>query len=97
MASSRLARLGPRGGSKEVLIVTDGAVDLPPVLELSAGCVSCPAKSGSETQPFNGDRAEFWRTLRQGTFPSTTPPTVNAIAEAYRHHDLVLASTYRRN
>jgi fatty acid kinase fatty acid binding subunit len=74
-----------------VLIVTDGAVDLPPILELSGRVRVVPGEVWVGDEPFTGDRAEFWRTLRQGTFPSTTPPTVNAIAEAYRHHDLVVA------
>jgi DegV family protein with EDD domain len=74
-----------------VLIVTDGAVDLPPALEASGRVRVVPGDIWVDDQPFTGDHREFWRTLRQGTFPSTTPPTVSALAEAYLHGDFVLA------
>ena len=50
-----------------------------------------PAEVWFQEKPFAGDRAAFWKLLRAGTYPSTTPPTVSALAEAYRHHDLVCA------
>jgi DegV family protein with EDD domain len=73
-----------------VLIVADGAVDLPPALEASGRVRVVPGDIWLDEEPFRADRNEFWRILRQGTFPSTTPPTVSALTEAYRHGDLVL-------
>ena len=72
-------------------IVTDGAVDLAPTLEFSERVRVVPGEVWIGDKPFAGDRGEFWRTLRAGTFPATSPPTVNALAEAYRHDDLVVA------
>ena len=74
-----------------MLIVTDGAVDLPAHLLGPDGVRVVPAEVWFQEKPFAGDRAAFWKLLRAGTYPSTTPPTVSALAEAYRHHDLVCA------
>lgn len=74
-----------------MLIVTDAAVDIPEVLASSdrARLVSGEVWLGDE--PFRGDSQEFWKASRAGAVFSTTPPTVSALAEAYRHPDLVVA------
>jgi fatty acid-binding protein DegV len=73
-----------------MLIVTDAAVDLPPVLEFSGRVRVVAGDIWVGDDLFQGPRDEFWSILRRGTFLSTTPPTVNALADAYRHDDLVL-------
>lgn len=66
-----------------MLIVTDGAVDLPPRLSTSEGVRVVRGKIWVEDQPFRDDETAFWSLLRSGLFPATTPPTVTALAEAY--------------
>jgi DegV family protein with EDD domain len=74
-----------------VLIVTDGAVDVPETLMGSTLLRRVPGEVWSGEAPFTGDLGEFWAQLRKGNYPSTTPPTVSALAQAYHHPDLVIA------
>jgi fatty acid-binding protein DegV len=64
-----------------MLIVTDGAVDLPPRLSASDGVRVVRGEISVEDQPFRDDEAGFRSLLRSGVFPATTPPTVAALAE----------------
>ncbi len=73
-----------------MLIVVDGAVDLPEDLETSGRARVVPGGLFDGAGPFDGDRGRLWESLRQGAFPSSRPPTVNALLEAYRHDGLVL-------
>lgn len=74
-----------------MLIVTDGAVDLPDGLEDSSRLRTVPGEVWLGENPLSGDRAEFWALVRRGTYPSTSPPTVDALAEAYRSPGPVVA------
>ena len=74
-----------------MLVVTDGAVDLPPRLSSGKGVRVVPGEVWVGDEPFHGDQAVFWDLLRGGTFPSTNPPTVSALAEAYDAGELVCA------
>ena len=74
-----------------MLIVTDGAVDLPETLIGSAWLRRVPGEVWAGEAPFRGGVDEFWAQLRKGEYPSTTPPTVNALTQAYCHPDLVIA------
>lgn len=73
------------------MIVTDGAVDLPDGLEGSPLVRVVPGQVWLGDEPLIVEQDGFWALLRHGTYPSTTPPTVNALVEAYRHPDLVVA------
>lgn len=74
-----------------MLIVTDGAVDLPEWLGRSPAVRVVPGQVWLEGEPFTGAPQEFWSLLRSGTYPSTTPPTVSGLAAAYAHQDPVVA------
>jgi fatty acid kinase fatty acid binding subunit len=74
-----------------VLIVVDGAVDVPEALDTSALLRRVPGQVWMGDTPFDAGPEEFWAQLRRGTYPSTTPPTVNALVQAYQHPDLVIA------
>ncbi|HVX23392.1 MAG TPA: DegV family protein [Acidimicrobiales bacterium] len=74
-----------------MLIVTDGAVDVPETLIGSALLDRVPGEVWTGEATFAGDPGEFWEQLRRGNYPSTTPPTVSALVAAYRHPDLVIA------
>lgn len=74
-----------------VLIVTDGAVDLPATLMSSEALRIVPGKVWGGDAGFVGGIAEFWSMLRRGYYPSTTPPTVQELAAAYQHSGLVMA------
>jgi DegV family protein with EDD domain len=74
-----------------MLIVTDGAVDLPGRLEHSPQLRNVPGQVWLDEKPFDGSSEEFWSLLRGGIYPWTTPPTVDALAAAYHHLDLVIA------
>lgn len=74
-----------------MLIVYDGAVDIPDDLTDSPLLRRVPGEVRDGGEPLGGDSDKFWAELRKGHYPSTTPPTVNALAEAYDHPDLVLA------
>jgi fatty acid-binding protein DegV len=84
-------------GSGRVLVVTDGAVDLPETLmgpETPMGPAllrRVPGGVWAGDVPFHGDVGDFWAQLRKGAYPSTTPPTVEALVQAYQHPGLVLA------
>lgn len=67
-----------------MLIVTDGAVDLPSPLENSPKARMVPGQVWLAGEPFVGSVAQFWAQLRNGSNPTTTPPTVSALAQAYR-------------
>jgi DegV family protein with EDD domain len=73
-----------------VLIVTDGAVDLPDDLLGSDLIVQVPGEIVGPKGPLVADREEFWAGLRRGQYPSTRPPTVSALMSAYQHPDLVI-------
>ena len=64
-------------------LVIDGAVDLPPGLLASSGVRVVSQDVWAGDQLFEGTTADFWAQLRAGQGFSTTPPTVNALADAY--------------
>jgi DegV family protein with EDD domain len=74
-----------------MLIVTDGAVDVPETFTGSALLRRVPGEVWDGEAPFRGGVEEFWAQLRKGVYPSTTPPTVSDLARAYQHPDLVIA------
>lgn len=74
-----------------MLVVTDGAIDLPAELERSPLLRSVPGVVRVGEEPLTGGPDDFWSLLRRGIYPSTSPPTVAALADAYRHPGLVLA------
>jgi DegV family protein with EDD domain len=74
-----------------MLIVIDGAVDVPETLLGSSALRRVPGEVWTGEARFAGDLEEFWARLRKGEYPSTTPPTVSALTAAYQHHDLVVA------
>lgn len=74
-----------------MLIVVDGAVDLPPELEGSPSVRVVPSQVWVDEEPWAGDRREFWDRLRAGDHFSTSPPTVAALAAAYADGDPVIA------
>jgi DegV family protein with EDD domain len=74
-----------------MLIVTDGAVDLPDHLEHSSQLRVVAGQVWLNDKPVSGSADEFWALLRRGTYPSTTPPTVDELAEAYQRTDPVFA------
>ena len=74
-----------------MLIVTDGAVDIPDDLITSNLVAQVPGEIWGPDEPLEVDRAEFWAGLRRGEYPSTTPPTISALMSAYQHPDLVIA------
>ena len=71
--------------------MTDGAVDVPDELAASDLLRQVPGEVWAADGPLRVDRDEFWAGLRRGEYPSTSPPTVNALMAAYQHPDLVLA------
>lgn len=73
-----------------MVIVTDGAVDVPETLLGSALLRRVPGKVWVGEAPFAGDPDEFWAQLRKGNYPSTTPPTVNELVAAYQHSDTAI-------
>jgi DegV family protein with EDD domain len=74
-----------------MLIVTDGAVDIEQTLEQSPNVRVVPGEVWLDEVPFAGSTDEFWALLRGGTYPSTTPPTVAALVEAYQQDEGVCA------
>jgi len=74
-----------------MLIVTDGAVDIPEGLASSELLVQVPGEVRDADGPLRVDRDEFWARLRRGEYPSTSPPTVSALMAAYQPPGLVLA------
>jgi DegV family protein with EDD domain len=74
-----------------VLVVTDGAIDLPEQLQRSPLLRSVPGVVRLGEEPLTGSADDFWSLLRRGIYPSTSPPTVSALTDAYRHSGLVLA------
>lgn len=74
-----------------MLIVTDGAIDVPGTLEQSTHVRIVPGEVWLDEMPFAGSADEFWALLRRGTYPSTTPPTVAALVEAYQQDEGVCA------
>jgi DegV family protein with EDD domain len=67
-----------------VRIVTDGGADLPPELadSLGIGVVRGAIHFGDEL--WEGSSEEFWRRVRGGgPSPSTSPPSAEALAEAF--------------
>lgn len=74
-----------------MLIVTDGAVDLPAELMGSDGLRRVAGEVWVGDGPFSGDDDEFWAQLRKGNYPSTTPPTAGALFAAYEHPETVIA------
>ncbi len=73
------------------LIVIDGAVDLPCWLEGAPGARVVSNEVWVGEEPFVGSSERFWSIMRSGTYPSTCPPTVSALAGAYGYPDLVFA------
>lgn len=73
-----------------MLIVFDGAVDIPDDLADSPLLRRVPGEVW-DGETALGDADSFWAQLRQGNYPSMTPPTVSALAAAYDHPDVVVA------
>lgn len=65
-------------------LVVDAAVDLPPGLRAAGGVRVVAQEVWAGDQLFEGSTEEFWAELRAGQHFSTTPPSVNALADAYR-------------
>lgn len=74
-----------------MLIVTDGAVDVPEGLIGLPLVRRVPGEVWSGDSPLVGGPEAFWEQLRRGHYPSTTPPTVSALAAAYQGSGLVVA------
>lgn len=74
-----------------MLIVTDAAVDLPPALAGSGRVRVVSGEVWLGDERFEGGDEQFWKALRAGAVFSTTPPTVSALTEAYRHPGPVVA------
>jgi DegV family protein with EDD domain len=74
-----------------MLIVTDTAVDLPAGLALSplVRIVSGDVRQGD--RPLVCSNEELWDQIRRGEPLSTAPPTVDALADAYRQSEMVCA------
>ena len=73
-----------------MIIVTDSAVDLPDWLEESPAIRKVSGRLWLGSDPLRGGTEQFWSLVRDHQYPSTTPPTVSDLTEAYRHHDLVI-------
>jgi fatty acid-binding protein DegV len=73
-----------------VLIVTDSAVDVPGTLLGSELLRRVPGDVWAGEAPFAGDVDDFWAELRKGNYPSTTPPTLDALAVAYQERGPVI-------
>lgn len=73
-----------------MLIVTDGAVDIPERLAVSELVRQVPGEVWGQDGPLPVDQEAFWAALRRGDYPSTSPPTVSALMAAYEHPDLVI-------
>lgn len=71
-------------------IVIDGAIDMPPALDDSPLLQRVLGEVWMGTERYTGDAAEFWAQVRSGRYPSTTPPTVNALVDAYEQSDVVI-------
>jgi DegV family protein with EDD domain len=74
-----------------VLIVTDGAVDMPESVSGSDLLVQVPGEITGAGGPIRLGPDEFWTQLRKGIYPSTSPPGVNALVDAYRQSEFVVA------
>lgn len=66
-----------------MLVVVDGGVDVPAPLLASPSFRQVSGDVWSEGSRFDGGARQLWELLRAGRYPSTTPPTVNALAAAY--------------
>jgi fatty acid-binding protein DegV len=66
-----------------VLVVVDGGVDVPAPLLASPTFRQVSGDVWSEGARFDGGARELWELLRAGRYPSTIPPTVNALTAAY--------------
>lgn len=65
----------------DLLVVVDGAVDAP--LSGSARFEVVNGQVHFGEARFDGSPETLWELLRKGSYPSTTPPTVGALAAAY--------------
>jgi DegV family protein with EDD domain len=74
-----------------MLIVIDGAIDVPEALGESTLVRRVSGEIWMNGERFTGNRTEFWKAVRNGNYPSTTPPTVSDLVGAYEHPGLVLA------
>jgi DegV family protein with EDD domain len=74
-----------------MLIVTDGAVDVPDTIARSELLRQVPGEMLGPDGPLRFAPSEFWARLRRGEYPSTSPPTVSALMSAYELPGLVLA------
>lgn len=74
-----------------VVIVVDGAVDLPAELAAAPDVRSVPAAVYVDDQPFDGSTDEFWRAVRGGRSVTTTAPTVSALVDAFAADEAVVA------
>ena len=75
----------------EVIIVTDGAVDLPEWLQESPAIRKVSGRLWLGNDPLPGGTDRFCSLVRDHHYPSKTPPTVSDLTEAHRHHDLVIS------
>lgn len=74
-----------------MLIVTDGAVDIPESLSGSDLLVQVPGEVTGDDGALLLSPQEFWAQLRNGFYPTTRPPGVNALVDAYRQSEFVVA------
>lgn len=74
-----------------MLIVFDGAVDIPDDLAGDPSLRRVPGEVWEDDRPMGTDPDNFWAELRRGRYPSTSPPSVDALAAAYEHQDTVIA------
>jgi len=74
-----------------MLLVTDTAVDLPAGLARSPSVRIVPGEVRQGTRPLVSSNEELWDQIRRGAPLSTAPPTVAALADAYRQGEVVCA------
>lgn len=66
-----------------VLLVVDGAVDLPDRVTRSPGCRMAAGEIWLDGARVGGGGAQLWSLLRSDRYPSTSPPSVSALLAAY--------------
>jgi DegV family protein with EDD domain len=73
-----------------MLIVTDGAVDVDPALASSELLRHVPGELAGVDGPLTVNHDDFWSGLRRGHYPSTSPPTVSSLLNAYEQPGLII-------
>lgn len=74
-----------------MMIVTDGALAIPDAGRASSSLCVVAGHVWLDGEQFVGDSAAFWRKIRAGATPTTTPPTTEELAGAYRVATQVVA------